>query len=163
MADSLEPITGEKLRCPNCGAVNPTAAPTTDVLKCWLCTEPFHRDAAKMTDETEPDQQTLLEKQGMTFGLTTVMLVVTLAAVGFGVFRNNPAIGVLFFIFVTPALIRTQVIAMRRQRSGVPVTALQRLELFMVSFSATFGIVIALTVAAAIALLGTCIILISQF
>lgn len=156
-------MVGKKLRCPNCGAVNPTAATPAGVLRCWLCTEPFQCETAEVADEEEHRERSPLERQGTTFGLTTIILVVTIAAIGFGIFRRSPAFGILFLVLLSPALVRTQVFASRRARSGVPLTKLQRFEMFVTSFSATLGVLFVITIAAIIAFLGTCFFLITQY
>lgn len=163
MNDSPLEIAAGTYRCPTCGAINQTSANPSDVLKCWLCSQAFKRDGTNVVDPTISGPRNPLDQQGATFGLTTIMIAVTLIAIGFGIFRIAPGLGFLFVVLLTPAFVRAQVIAMRHKNTGVPQTWQQHVGTFMTSLVGTLGVLILISIAAIVALFGTCIFLMTQF
>ena len=87
-----------------------------------------------------------------TFGLSSLMLVIALAAVCFGVIREVPGLGIPLAVVATPALVRTFGVVGRRRAKGQTMTTLEQLGAFLgsVSVVATIG------VASGAAFFGTC-------
>lgn len=163
MKESPTEIAAGRYRCPTCGAMNQTSANPSNVLKCWLCTHSFTRDGTKVADNAVAEPRNPLEKQGVTFGLTTLMLIVTMAAIGFGIFRSAPGLGILFFVLLTPALVRAQIITMRQRELGVAQSVIEVFATFVVSLGVTMFVLGLVLIAAVIAFVGTCFYAFSQF
>jgi hypothetical protein len=80
------------------------------------------------------------------------MLAIALAAVCFGLIRMEPGLGILLVIFVTPAFLRTAVVASRRRAADQPMNTREKIEAFIGSL----GLVMVLGIAAGFAFLVTC-------
>ena len=159
MTDPAQLAVGGKYRCPYCDAINFTDAEPPPTLKCWMCAETYPREQARPINPAEdPDN-----KQGFVFGLTTLMLIVTLAAVGFGLFRSMPGLGAMFIVLLTAVMVRAQVESRRDRDKNPPLTWKQEFKAFFTSFATVLGIVFLIIIAIAIAFFGTCIFLMSQF
>lgn len=159
MNDSFLQPAGGKYRCPYCDAINFTQAPPPDTLKCWMCAETFPNDKALPVGPAED----VPVEQNFVFGITSLMLVVTLAAVGFGLFRAMPGLGVLFLVVLTPALVRAQIVTRREQKLNAPLTKQQQFRAFFTSFATTMGVLALIGIGVVVALFGTCILLLTQF
>jgi hypothetical protein len=80
------------------------------------------------------------------------MLTVTLVAVVLGAFRIAPGLGVLLVIVASPAWLRTCLNVMRRKVHGRPMSAMEKVGLFVGSL----GVVTVVLVAAGVAFYATC-------
>jgi hypothetical protein len=65
------------------------------------------------------------------FGLSTIMLTITLVAVFCGVFAMSPGLGVALGIVSAPALIRTYLVVLRRKQKGERVSAIQKAGMYL--------------------------------
>jgi ribosomal protein L40E len=136
--DSEQP---EVLVCARCGAQNP---PDRDA--CWICHEPLDPKAAPASRSTLVDQAS-----GPRFALSSVLMVIALVAVGFGLIREAPWLGVPVVILVTPALLRTSVAARRRPKDR-PMTLAEML----LSLIASLGLIVMVGTAALVAFAIVC-------
>ena len=87
-----------------------------------------------------------------TFSLSSVFLVMTLAAVAAGVLAAAPGLGVLFLFIATPALIRTMEVSFLRKLQGTPMTPRAKVLEFLLSIA----IVVLILVCTYIALFVAC-------
>ena len=130
--------------CPACGA-----AIHHDSSRCWLCNTP----AASSPALRESVQNPFAAAPGpWTFSLSSLMLVMTLIAVCFGLGGIEPGLGIGIAFLVTPAALRTAVAATRRRRAGHGMSIAEKL----VAFAASLGVVIAIIVATGVAFYATC-------
>lgn len=139
---SPEPNT--RTSCPECGAPLPTKANY-----CWLCGKalrPLATAAAQPPAAFE-------HRAAYQFGLSTLMLIVTLCAVLLGVFRISPGVGLALVLLATPPLVRTCIATARRKARGQPVPPLTKLGIF----ASTLGIVIVVVAASIAAFWAVCL------
>ncbi len=96
-------------------------------------------------------------KIGFQFSISTLLLMMTLAAAVLSVFRVHPGVTILLVLVVTPPLVRTCVATMQRQRRGQLVSPGQKVALFLrflVRFVALFLSIVVLIVAPFAAIFG---------
>jgi hypothetical protein len=86
------------------------------------------------------------------FGIASLMLVMTLVAVLFGVGAMAPGLGIALGVLAAPALIRTSVVAARAGARGEPMAPSRKIDLFVASLFVV-GVV---AVAAGAAFVVTC-------
>jgi hypothetical protein len=86
------------------------------------------------------------------FGISTIMLVITIAAVVLGVFRMSAGVGLALVFLFTPALVRTCIIAVRRKARGRPMSVAAKIG----AFAASLGIVIVVVAASIGAFFAVC-------
>lgn len=122
----------------SCGAGNDFTAD-----RCWLCGQSLL--ASTRVEPQSPSSHT-------TFRLNSLMLTITLIAVCLGVFQISLGIGFLLVTLVTPAFLRTVVAATRGRSAGQPLTTDDKL----VMFAASFGLVVAISIASGVAFYATC-------
>lgn len=127
-------------RCPDCGAQTPLDAQT-----CWMCGRLLIQLVA------EPPRRAVATSP-VSFSLATLMLMVTLVAVGLGMFAIWPGLGILYCLAMAPALVRTAVGARRRQLSGQTLGLDRKFQLFATSLAVS----VAAFVAAIVAFFATC-------
>ncbi len=120
------------LRCPKCDCVNKSQSKN-----CWLCRAEL--ESAKAAHGSQPPDFS----PPMTFGLSTIFLVITLIAVCLGVTVQAPGLGILIFVLATPALVRTIVYGHGIKGSGFKLTAQEKIEAFIASLGVVTLIVIA--------------------
>ena len=116
-------------RCPECSAHLTVAAE-----RCWLC----GADLSAEGKTVSPPGAAKEIQTASTFNLSTLFLVMTLAAVASGAFAAAPGLGIFFLVVATPALVRTMVLTTRRKASGVTSTAGEK----VVNFLGSLGIVL---------------------
>jgi len=144
-------------RCPGCGALIPPEAK-----KCWLCHgRPDDAEEASGSTFVPPDpvaatgELPVVQSEYQArfqFSLGSMMLLVTLTAVILGVFATVPGLGVALAILAAPALIRTAVLASRRQSTGHPMEVQAKLSVFI----GTLALVAVIVAAAVGAFVATC-------
>ncbi len=91
-------------------------------------------------------------KRGFQFGIATLVLMMTLAALVLSVFRMAPGVAILLALVAAPALLRTCIVTMRRQRRGQSLSSRQKVALFLSSLVLIVAIIVALIAA----LMGAC-------
>ncbi|MEZ6069132.1 MAG: hypothetical protein R3C10_02435 [Pirellulales bacterium] len=87
------------------------------------------------------------------FSLASLMLLIVLAAVVFGLFAFAWGLGVVLTVMALPALVRTVTIQTRAQRAGVPLSPLDR----VMAFLASLAVVTEIALAAIIAFVAVCL------
>ena len=112
----MEVRSHEKVNCPHCGILNPATENT-----CQRCLK-------RLTIYIGPASS--LPRR---LGLGTLMTLVAVMAIGFGLFRIVPALGVLFLYLFTPATIRTLGVISQRDVDNQPLTAKEQVYVFFSS------------------------------
>jgi hypothetical protein len=130
-------------RCPHCQA----EVYWSEATQCWLCGQSLDRPGPAVAPPPPP-----MEPARRTFGLSSLMLVIALVAVCLGVYREVPGLGILLAILVTPALVRTSVVATRRKAGGRPMPPLDKVGVF----AGTLAAVVVIGVSAIAAFAITC-------
>lgn len=138
-------MTGQSRKCPECDAENSPLAGC-----CWLCGASFAAKATEASAEPQPPGEA---PTSTTFSLSTLFLVMTLAAVAAGAFAAAPGLGIVFLVVATPALVRTMVVTTRQQTaSGAAITPGKK----VIGFFGSVGVVLALIVSIQVALFIAC-------
>jgi hypothetical protein len=88
------------------------------------------------------------------FGISSLLLLMTLTAVLFGLFSMEPGLGIAAMVLAVPALVPTSIVAMRKGSRGRPMTALQRVGVF----TAWVALMMVVAIAAGIAFFITCLV-----
>ena len=128
--------------CPECGA-----EVSTEIDRCWLCDRAQDTSAAD-----ERNHAPTIEPHQPQFGITSLMLTITLIAVVLGVLRLVPGLGIALVVFVTPAFVRATVLAAREKAAGRRLGTGKK----AVAFLASLGLVVSLVMAAGAAFYVTC-------
>jgi hypothetical protein len=142
--------------CRYCGAENAPEAQRCWLCKCGLAVPPVREMAKKQQPPALSPPK--FAPSTPTFSLASIFAVVTMAAVGFGLARLEPGLGITFAIVAIPAFIITAV-RTRRERNvkGRDVGIVEYILTFLVSSAAVFGIMILIQIAIVIALLIACL------
>src|SRR4051812_25608974 len=133
-------------RCPECGAELAAGQ-----ARCWLCARKFS-EAENSNPYASP--QPVGENNDYQVSLASLFLIMTLSAVGTGLFLVAPGLGVLFAVLSVPALVRTIVAAKQQWRAGAALTIGEKMGVFVVSFFIMVAIGIASSVAFGVACTG---------
>jgi hypothetical protein len=128
--------------CPQCGA--PVAA---GKVLCWLCNEPV-----PVAAEPGPPPHT----GRFQFGLSTLLTVITLAAILLSIGVTSPGLGIVAAMLALPALVRTCVVAARRRSEGESLSASEKAGVFAATVVMVIGIVLASAGAFVVTFLATC-------
>ena len=126
----------ETVNCPHCGATNPAADAT-----CHACSK-------RLMLYIGP-ARTLPRK----FGLGPLMILVAIVAVGLGIFRIAPPVGVLMLFLFVPAMIRTTGVASQRAEDRRPTTLEDKAWVFLTSI----GLMTAVLVSSCLAFIAVCL------
>ncbi|MDH3719206.1 MAG: hypothetical protein OES79_13895 [Planctomycetota bacterium] len=153
---SSEPFdVGQDEVCPECGARRAAA----DKI-CWLCAAPLQR----VTTPLEISARDLVGPphiERFSFALSTVMLVITLASVCFGLLAVAPGLAVPMCVLLVPVFVRTMMVVRRREAAGMSVSPLQKVGLFLGSFAVATILSVVIAVAAFCSFCGVCLVVIS--
>jgi hypothetical protein len=76
------------------------------------------------------------------FGLSSILLFVTLVAILCSIIKMSPGLGIPLAILAGPALLRTCVVALRHSASGSPMSASEKAQAFAVSLAMVFTVVL---------------------
>jgi hypothetical protein len=129
-----------EIACVSCGAAN---APWDT--QCWLCKHPL---AGGGTAEGSVILAQAVEVKPQ-FGLSTILLVVTLLCICLGLISIAPGLIVPLVVIVAPALVRT---AVASRLAGGPVSVGDKIA----TFSASLGIIVLIWIAGLVAFGTAC-------
>jgi hypothetical protein len=87
--------------------------------------------ASKASRGESPDRAAAIA--GGQFSLATVFLIITLSAVGLGLFVAAPGLAIALAIVAFPALMRTVFLVQRRSKSGIRISPQRKIVLFCCS------------------------------
>lgn len=155
------PQPNQEKTCPDCGATLREKGSS-----CWLChvaVEEVVPAAAEPPASIEGrarapiaagDKPVVIfeRRAAYQFSLASLMLIVTLFAVLLGVFRMALGLGIVLAILVTPALVRTCMIAARSRAGGRPMSVGRKVSFF----AGTLGLLAIMAVAVSAAFVATC-------
>jgi len=130
-----------------CGECQATRRPDTEF--CWLCGAAL--EPMIVADATQPSVGSE-HRAVFQFSLASMMLIVTLCSVLLGVFRIAFGLGIVLAILVTPALVRTCMIAARSRAGGRPMSVGRKVSFF----AGTLGLLAVIAVAVPAAFVATC-------
>ncbi len=138
--------------CIKCGAQHPREMKT-----CWLCgaltTLDSHKLQAANPVRPAPER--------FSFSLSTLLLLMTLAAVCFGLLAEAPGLGVPLCVLLVPVLIRTAMVVRRREAAGVPVSRAEKIGLMATSLGVATVVAVVVAVAAFCSFCGVCLLAVS--
>ncbi len=137
--------TGDPLICPDCGA-----GVATKDSRCWICKRPFASDVPGTAELAGGASE---QRATFQFGISSIMLIITLAAVILGVWQMAPGIGIALAVVAIPALIPTCIISMKKGARGRPLTPSEKFGVF----AALAGVVMIVIIASGIAFFVTCL------
>lgn len=141
--------------CPECDA--PVIPDRSD---CWLC-------GAKLANQghvptaVPPRAIAPPSSEPISFGLSTLMLIVTLAAVCFGLLVQAPGLAIPMCVLLIPVFVRTVMVVRRREASGLPVSPMQKVGMFLGSFGVASLLAVVVCVAAFCSFCGVCLLAVS--
>lgn len=120
--------------CPHCGG------DAREGDRCWLCGASLEGGGARPIEVSpwaprnlEPPPEPPLPP--VTFSLSTVILIITLCAICFGILRIAPGLAIPLCILLVPVFCRTYAVVRRREARGRSVSAVQKASLFAGSFA----------------------------
>jgi hypothetical protein len=137
-------------RCPKCGAQLRPAGTT-----CWLChakMPPPGAGVIRASIVRERDDA----KRPLQYGLSSLLLLITFAAIICSLIKMNPGIGVAVAILAVPAVLRTVFTAFRRARRGDPMSVGSKAGVFLVTMVMLVCVVVAAGAACCVAFLLAC-------
>jgi len=138
--------------CIKCGAQQ-----SREMRTCWLCgaltTLNSHKPRAVNPVRPAPDR--------FSFSLSTLLLLMTLAAVCFGLLAEAPGLGVPLCVLLVPVLVRTAKVVRRREAAGVTVSRAEKIGLMATSLGVATVVAVVVAVAAFCSFCGVCLLLVS--
>lgn len=138
--------------CPQCGAQQPG-----ETNACWLCGAEIA--AAGIASASSDPVQTAPER--FSFSLSTLLLLMTLASVCFGLLAVAPGLGVPMCVLLVPVLVRTAKVVRRREAAGLPVSHAERVSLMLSSFGVATVLAVVVSASAFAGFCGVCLLAIS--
>jgi hypothetical protein len=141
----MSKATPNEIYCTQCGAQIAGWDAT-----CWLCKQSLAADALVVSDVPRAFESAEASAQ---FGLSTLMLVVTVVCICLGLIAIAPGLIIPLLVVVVPALIRSTV-ALRV--SGRPVSTVDKVTNFVTSVGIILGILAAGFVALCVAFVAIC-------
>lgn len=149
--DSAQSTLG--VHCEHCGALL-----TPGQAECSICHAEMPPGAAAQRAGSIPswpqaEHSPAPPTRHLQFGLSSLLLFMTLAAVLCGIIGMNPGLGIAVAILAIPALVRTCVTASRRRAGGQSMTSGQKTAIFLL----TLAMIVAVIVAASAAFFFTCL------
>jgi hypothetical protein len=126
---------------------------------CWLCQSWLPSNSAAEAADLDLKQKAYLPaaKSGsFQFGISSLLLLITLVAIICSVIKMNPGIGIVVAGLSIPALVWTIIVAIRRGQSGRPMSVAGKAGVFVLAMLLFLGIVVAVVGAFLIALFAIC-------
>ena len=133
--------------CPDCGAHS-----NRGVSRCWLCTADLPEEI--VTAELVPEPPAA---RSFSFTLMSVLGVITLVAVAFGIVDTAPGLSLLIGLVGAPALIVTSVRSGRRRAVGQQMSWSESVASFLRSAAMVVGVLILLSLSGFLALFLVCV------
>ena len=136
--------------CPQCGAQLSSSAKY-----CWVCYVKLPPPDAKVVMASlvpEADYP----RRPFQYGLSSILLVITFAAILCSLIKMNPGLGILVAILTTPAMLRTVLVAFRQRQSGEPMTGGDKANIFFLTMAMSLGVIVAACGAFCVTFFLTC-------
>lgn len=138
--------------CPDCGV-----SPIDSVTRCWLCgkvfDQPILAEVAFLSPQRKPTSYTL----------ASLLVLMTLIAVFFGLVSVAPGLAILYLLIVVPAMIGSLYKSRQLSFAGRRATIGERVGAALLSVAVVWGILGLLFVAAFAALFAICFYAVSQY
>ena len=147
--------------CPECGASNRPANKS-----CFLCghdldsaapdtragaaRSPIVFSSVDAVDPYEPPPG--VGSTPRTFRISSLLLLIAVIAVCLGVFHEQPVLGIILAVAVTPAMAYTMIVAAKSEARGRPLATIDKISTFL---AAIVGVVI-IAFSALVAFVSTC-------
>ena len=143
----------EAVVCPECGAENVRGAQ-----RCFLCYGSLNPYADNEPTAQSPDARPALysPRTESGYGVATMLTLVLVALVGTGLFLNEPGLGIGFVVLCAPALIATGATMLQSNSTTGQISWVRAFNTFVLSVAITFGVIVALIVAAVVGLFVIC-------
>ena len=90
------------------------------------------------------------------FGLSSLLLTITLIAVCLALFASAPGLGIMMAVLALPAFIRTLLVIQRKNRLGNPVSGGAKIGLYLGSFGVTLIVTVVTLFASALTFCLSC-------
>lgn len=143
---------GQRVVCPECGAQQGNHQGS-----CWLCRADLAQVNVPPAAPSASETAVSPPQQPFSFQLSTMMLLVTLAAVCFGLLAAAPGLAIPMCVLLIPVVVRTSMVVSRRQAAGKPVSVSQKVGLFLTSFAVATVLSVVVLVAAFCSFCGVCL------
>jgi len=135
------PVSTGSILCVDCGTTNDAGAKS-----CWLCGQALTEDAVAISP-----YPALAVSRPAQFDAASLVLIVTVFAVGIGVGAIEPGLLIPYIILAVPALVATHTKANKRRDENLPMSSGEKVLSFFVSAATIFAVIIGVLLAVAIA------------
>lgn len=139
--------TPDNLLCVDCGSTNEAGAKV-----CWLCGQTLTPATSVVVPSDAPPEAVAKEE----FDTTSLVIVVTVIAVGVGLTANEPGLLIPYAIVSIPALISTFKKTRKRAAESRPMRPAEKVLAFFVSTATVVAIFIGIQIAIVIAVALVC-------
>jgi hypothetical protein len=136
-------------RCPQCAAYV-----TLEATDCWLCHAKLPPLGAVIMASIVPEADNA--KRPFQYGLSSILLVITFAAILCSLIKMSPGLGIAVAILTTPAMLRTILVAFRQRQSGEPMSAGDKANIFFLTMAMSLGVIVAACGAFCVTFFLTC-------
>jgi len=149
-----QPSASAGWRCSECGAESywPSSP------RCWLCggTVRLKKGTEKPVGAIVLDEPAADRRAALYAVLSTVLLVLALAAVLVGIWAMAPGLGIVLALLTLPTLIVSEYILQNMKRLGEPVGSAQKIAVFFHSFGLVVVLLVVTAIAGFVALIAIC-------
>jgi hypothetical protein len=90
------------------------------------------------------------------YGLSSLLLVITFAAILCSLIKMSPGLGIVVAILTTPAMLRTILVAFRQRQSGEPMSTSDKANVFFLTMAMSLGVIVAACGAFCVTFFLTC-------
>lgn len=139
--------TSDNILCVDCGSTNDAGAKA-----CWLCGQPLTPANSVVVPADAPAEAVVKEE----FDTTSLMIVVTVIAVGVGLGATEPGLLIPYVIVSIPALVSTFKKTRKRAEENRPMRPAEKVLAFFVSTATVVAIIIGIQIAIVIAVALVC-------
>jgi hypothetical protein len=150
--------------CPRCR--NPVRATSDRCGKCGLRAKLVPAPQKTGTKSKEPEKTVAPDPvkaqivdgiNPSSFGIASLLLTMTLIAVGLAIFIAAPGLGISMAILALPAFIRTLLVVRKRKILGRPVSTEAKVGLYLGSFGVTLVVTVVTIFASALTFCMSCL------
>jgi hypothetical protein len=138
-------------RCVLCGAEVGVAA-----TNCWLCNAKMPPLGPSDPRPMPPPRKMDESSRPLQYGISSLLLVITFAAIICSLIKMNPGLGIAAAILTIPAAVRTILVAFRREESGKPMSTGGKAGVFFVTMAMSLCVLAAACGAFCITFFLTC-------
>ncbi|MCA9248747.1 MAG: hypothetical protein KDA42_16590 [Planctomycetales bacterium] len=133
------------------------------VTRCWLCSGNLEASSARSEEvilaEIVPEQ---IRRSAASFALSTLLLLVTILCVAFGLADFAPGLSGLLLLIVLPAFLITVIRTRRHEARGEQVSTGRKVESFVISAALIVATFFGLAALAFLAFFVYCLVALSR-